>query len=319
MKSFLSFLLLFFSLFAFSQISELLPSEKELLKTSSNQACLCIDSININNKTSLQVSADISNCIEKQATAYQMTIKILKSQKEVEKTGNKKVNIEVNTNQNSNEFKKYYYELERELRSNCVSLNDKINSNEKKSHHSVSENDKALDFYNLGIKENESKNHKKALEYFQKAVKEDHDFPFAWDNIGFTNRALGNYDDALKAYQTSLQIDPTGKMPLQNIPIVYIYKKDYQKAVDAYLDLKKTYLDDPEVDYGIGVIYYDHLKDNQKALDYMCKAYNKYTEMKSPYRTDAESIIRNIYQIMSKEGKKDDFLKILKNNNINFE
>ena len=41
--------------------------------------------------------------------------------------------------------------------------------------------------------------------------------------------------------------------------------------------------------------------------------------MKSPYRTDAESIIRNIYQIMSKDGKKDDFLKILKNNNINFE
>lgn len=319
MKSILLLLLSFFSSSAFSQISEILPSEKELLKSASNQACLCIDSININNKTSLQVSSDISNCIDKQTTAYQMSIKILQSQKQVEKTGNKKVNIEIDTNQNSNEFKKYYYELERELRNICVNLNEKINTNEKKSHNSVSENEKAIDFYNLGIKENESKNYKKALEYFQKAVKEDHDFPFAWDNIGFTNRALGNYDEALKAYQTSLKIDPTGKMPLQNIPVVYIYKKEYQKAVDAYLDLKKIYLDDPEVDYGIGVIYYNYLKDNQKALDYMCKAYNKYTEMKSPYRTDAESIIRDIYQMMSKEGKKDDFIKILKNNNINFE
>jgi len=248
-----------------------------------------------------------------------MSIKILNSQKEVEKTGNKNVNIDISTNQNSSEFKKYYYELERELKNNCKSLNDKINSNENKSHKSVSDNSKALDYYNLGVKENETKNYKKALEYFQKAVKEDHEFPFAWDNIGYTNRALGNYDDALKAYQTSLEIDPTGKMPLQNIPVVYIYKKDYKKAVNAYLELKKIYLDDPEVDYGIGVIYYQNLKNNEKALDYMCKAYNKYTEMKSPYRTDAESIIRNIYQMMDKDGKKEEFLKILKNNNINFE
>lgn len=319
MKSIFTIFLLLSGLLAYSQISDMMPSEKELLKSSANQACLCIDSIKIINKTSLEISKDLSKCIDKQTTAYQISIKILKSQKEVEKSGNKNVNLEINTNQDSKEFKKYYYELERELKSNCVSLNNKINSNEKKSHKSVSENEKALEFYNLGVKENETKNHKKALEYFKKAVKEDHNFPFAWDNIGYTNRALGNYDDALKAYQTSLEIDPTGKMPLQNIPVVYIYKKDYQKAVDAYLDLKKIYLDDPEVDYGIGVIYYENLKNNEKALDYMCKAYNKYTEMKSPYRTDAESIIRNIYQLMNKDGKKEEFLKILKINNINFE
>lgn len=319
MKSFFTAFLLISGFLAFSQVSNLMPSEEELLKSSAKQTCLCIDSINIYNKTNSQVSNDISNCIDKQTTAYQMSIKLLKSQKEVERSGNKNVNIEISTNQNSSEFKKYYYELERDLKNNCASLNEKIKTNEKKSHNSVSENQKAIQFYNLGIKENEAKNYKKALEYFKKAVKEDNDFPFAWDNIGYVSRILGNYDDALKAYQTSLKIDPTGKMPLQNIPIVYKFKKEYQKAIDSYLDLKKIYLDDPEVDYGIGVIYLEDLKDNEKALDYICKAYNKYTKIRSPYRSEAEQIIGNIYKIMMKDGKKEQFLKILKDNNIQFE
>lgn len=318
MKRILQFSLLYFSLLLSSQIAEKLPTDKELLESSSKSACLCVDSINTSNKTSAQVSKEISLCINKQTTVYQLGKKLSESQKTVEKTGQKEININISTNEDSNEFKEYYYELERELKKNCATLNSKINSTEKLSHNSISENDRALSYYNLGIQESEKKDRKKALEYFYKAVKEDHNFPFAWDNIGYNNRLLGNYDKALEAYQTSLKIDPTGKMPLQNIPIVYKYKKEYQKAIDSYLELKKIYLDDPEVDYGIGVIYLEDLKDNEKALDYICKAYKKYAEMKSPYRSEAEQIIGNIYQAMIKDGKKEQFLKILANNKIDF-
>jgi hypothetical protein len=49
----------------------------------------------------------------------------------------------------------------------------------------------------------------------------------------------------------------------------------------------------------------------------MCKAYKMYTEQKSPYRTDAEKIIRYIYSEMKKQNKTDTFNQILESNNIN--
>jgi hypothetical protein len=48
----------------------------------------------------------------------------------------------------------------------------------------------------------------------------------------------------------------------------------------------------------------------------MCKAYNIYVAQKSPYRSDAEQVIKNIYGQMKKENKEDQFNKILKDNNI---
>lgn len=39
--------------------------------------------------------------------------------------------------------------------------------------------------------------------------------------------------------------------------------------------------------------------------------------MKSPYRTDAQTLIQRVYANLKKEGKEDKFFEILKNNNIN--
>ena len=97
------------------------------------------------------------------------------------------------------------------------------------------------------------------------------------------------------------------------------HKKEYTKAIDAYLDLDKVYPNDAEVYYGIGQVYYDHLKDNEKALDYIAKAYTIYTTQKSPYRSDAEAIIGYVYKKMKDEGKTDKFKEILKKNNIQFD
>ncbi|KUJ52283.1 hypothetical protein [Chryseobacterium sp. JAH] len=79
------------------------------------------------------------------------------------------------------------------------------------------------------------------------------------------------------------------------------------------------YPNDAEVYYGIGQVYYDHLKDNEKALDYIAKAYTIYTTQKSPYRSDAEAIIGYVYKKMKDEGKTDKFKEILKKNNIQFD
>lgn len=130
--------------------------------------------------------------------------------------GKKQINISINLDENSNEYKKYYYELERYMMANCNSLKTKIASNEKQSAKSFSKNKKALKFYSKGLDESTKENYDKAVEYFEKAVNEDPEFAFAWDNLGVNYRRLNNYDKAIESYKKSLEIDPYGLMPLQN-------------------------------------------------------------------------------------------------------
>jgi tetratricopeptide (TPR) repeat protein len=130
------------------------------------------------------------------------------------------------------------------------------------------------------------------------------------------NRKLGNYDEAIEAYKKSLEIEPKGVMPLQNIAIVYQYKKEYDEAINAYEKLAEVDKNNPEVYFGIGHIYSSYKNDYEKGLDNMCKAYNLYVQQKSPYRTDAEKVIQTIYSEMKKQGNEKRFSEILQSNNI---
>lgn len=320
MKKFLS-IIIFISIYSIGVSQESKKSSSEtLLKELAENGCKCIDSINTFNKTKVEVASEISECIKKQTGALQMGSKLmniddLKENAEVI-DGKKQINISININENSDEYKSYYYELERYMMTNCTSLKEKIASNEKLSAKSISENEKAIEFYSKGLKEAKKENYEKAAGYFEKAVKEDPEFAFAWDNLGINYRRLNNFDKAIECYKKSLEIDPKGLMPLQNIAIAYQYKKEYSQAIEAYEKLAEIDKNNPEVYYGIGNVYASNLNDYEKGLDYMCKAYNMYIEQKSPYRADAEKMINMIYVEMKKQGKEEEFNNILKANNI---
>jgi tetratricopeptide (TPR) repeat protein len=302
-----------------SQESKKSESE-ELLKQFADNGCKCVDSINPFGMSKVEIAQEISACISKQAGAYQMSSKLMGIDDLTEDAeivdGKKQINISVNLNENSEEYKKFYYELERYMMANCSSLEEKISSNEILSSKSLSENERAMEFYSKGLKEVKKENYEKAVEYFGKAVKEDPEFAFAWDNLGVNYRRLNNFDKAIECYTKSLEIDPNGLMPLQNIAVAYQYKKEYSKAIEAYEKLAKIDKNNPEVYYGIGNVYASNLNDYEKGLDNMCKAYNLYIELKSPYRADAEQMINIIYTEMKKQGKEKEFNKILKANNI---
>lgn len=296
------------------------PIPNTLLKELAANGCKCIDSITTYNKPNTEVATEISNCIDKQTSAYQMGSMLAKVD-ELKETaeivnGKKQINISINNNENSAEYKKYYYELERYMVKTCNSLKEKMATNEKQSLKSFSENSKAVGLYTKGLDEMKKEKFVKAIEYLEKAVKEDPEFAFAWDNLGLSYRKIDNYDKALESYNKSLEIDPNGLMPLQNIAIVYRFKKEYQKAIDAYKKLADIDKDNPETFYGIGNIYATYLSDYKNGLENMCKAYTIYIEQKSPYRADAEKIINNIYVEMKKQGKEDEFNEILKSNGI---
>jgi tetratricopeptide (TPR) repeat protein len=286
----------------------------------SDNACKCIDSINIYNLSKVEVASKISDCINKQVGAFQLFSKImkideLKADAEISDSV-KQIDISVNLDANSEEYKNYYYELERYLMANCSSLKEKIATNDIQNVKSMSENEEAIEFYSKGLEETKKENYKKAIEYYKKAVNVDPEFAYAWDNMGINYRRLDNYDKAIECYKKSLEIDPYGLMPIQNIAIAYQYKKEYSKAIEAYKKLAEIDRNNPEVYYGIGHVYASNLNDYEKGLDYMCKAYNMYIEQKSPYRVDAEKMIQFIYTEMIKQGKEEEFNKILKANNI---
>lgn len=292
-----------------------------LLQTSSEKGCKCVDSITIFDKTREQVSEEVNKCIEKETVSYQLMAKLFGVKSAIDKKtldGNvkKEINININTNANSDEYKTYYYEIERYMMNHCAALKTKIASNELTNRYSVSNDREALQYYSRGQDEYKLEHFEKAIELFEKAVKIDPNFAFAWDNIGICYRKINNYDKALYAYQQSLEIDPIGMTALQNIPIVYMYKQEYMKAIEAYQQIAAIDKSNPEVYYGIGNVYANALQDYEKGLDYMCKAYILYIEIKSPYRADAEKVITMIYSEMKKAGKIDAFNAILKKYNI---
>lgn len=296
--------------------------KENLIKELSANACKCIDSISVYNKSKDRISEEISRCIDKLTTAYQFGVKLFGADDKIKVTkgdenGNKRIDVNLNINKESKEYKTYYYELERYLMDNCEALKKKIAASDKQSSvNSISQNPKSIAAYDAGCKEREKGNLKKAIKHFSEAVKIDPDFAFAWDNIGLCYRKLGDYDKAIEAYYKSLEIDPKGQMPLQNIAVVYQYKQDYANAIKAYERLAEIDSNNPEVYYGIGHVYTNNINNYEAGLKNMCKAYNLYVEQKSPYRTDAEKVIQQIYDEMKKQGKLDKFNEILKENNI---
>lgn len=320
-KNILILLALCFTFAAYSQKDKNEKAKLDILQDVSNNACKCIDSISTYDKAKDVLSEDISKCIDKQVGIYQITMKLMNikdlTETAEEKDGKKQINLSVNMDKNSAEYKDYYFQIERNLMANCKPLQERMAANDKLGAKSLSDNPQAMELYSKALKVTEKGKYKDAIEYYKQALALDPNFVFAWDNMGLCHRRLGNYDEALAAYNKSLTIDPTGSMPLQNIPIVYTYKGEYDKAIDAYLKLLYYDKNNPEAYFGVGQIYYEYKKDYETSLGYMCKAYNLYVQQKSPYRTDAETIIRYIYAKMKEQKKEDVFNSILKENNIN--
>lgn len=298
--------------------------DESFLKSAAEDACKCVDSITTYNKSKVEVAKEIGSCIDKHTMSYQLSVKLLKTLNSgilnAENLDSKKeVKIAISTDENTNDYKKYYYDIERYMMKNCDPLKEKIVGNEKQSEKSMSKSPTALEFYAKGIEEFKKEDYKGAIKYYEKALKEDSDFAFAWDNLGLCYRKLNNFDKAIESYNNSIALDPYGLMPLQNIAVVYQYKKEYNKAVEAYERLALIDNDNPEVYYGIGLVHFSYLKDSEKGLENMCKAYNLYIKQKSPYRADAEKVISLIFAEMKKQGKESKFNEILKANNISSE
>src|SRR5690242_4922817 len=114
---------------AFAQTPDKSKDDK-LLKELAENGCKCVDSIDVYDKSNEEVAKEISACIDAQTTAYQLGAKLSALTDQLKNTekkdGKKEINIDINTNSESDEYKKYYYEIERYMVDNCPTVKEKV-------------------------------------------------------------------------------------------------------------------------------------------------------------------------------------------------
>lgn len=283
-----------------------------------DESCSCIKKIRTDIENISKIDS-IKSCITQSILISQMESitkdlsKILENQKgkikDTTYTSNKNINITLD---------KDFDIIQKKLFEDCPSLKEVLASNNIKSKKSVSNKKKALEFYNEGQDYQTREQYDQAIVQYNKAIKSDPNFAFAWDNMGLCYRKLNRYEEAIKCYNKSLEIEPKGTMPLQNIAVAYDYLKDYKSASDTYLKMIANNPEDAEGYYGAGTAFFSN-QDYEKGLDYMCQAYLIYKKTNSPYIHDSETLIGNYYNFLKSNNQIELFNKVAVKYKINIQ
>jgi hypothetical protein len=143
----------------FSQKQEnKLPTSKQVLKELSEGSCKCIDSIDSYNKTKEAVNKEIHSCIDTKVLPYMLSKGLSQASEDLEKgkTKGKKVNLTLNSNPESDDYKRAYYEIESYLMTNCSRARVLATAAESKQD-KISNDPIAHDFYNKAIQASKKK------------------------------------------------------------------------------------------------------------------------------------------------------------------
>lgn len=216
------------------------------------------------------------------------------------------------------EIRGFYGEVYDYLVDNCEALSVVIFSDDAEKLNSYSSNDKAVRFYNQGQDYALDKKYKKAIKFYEKAVKEDPQFVFAWDNLGRSYREINELDKAIAAYKKSIAVDSLNRTSLMNIAVAYNYKKEYSNSQYWYTKLIDINDQDPEGHYGIALSFLYQNKI-QEALESIIQAHKLYKAMGSPYVADAKKVMSYLKQFFEEANRLKEFKNTLKENNISLE
>ena len=272
-----------------------------------DESCSCIKKIKYTNEKASKIDS-INSCITQSIMNSQSEkfIKNLLQTVDTTSTSNKNLEIVID---------KDFDKIQKQLFLDCPHVKELMISIEKESDNSISNKKKAKEYYSEGQKYDGREQYDLAIVQYNKAVKSDPNFAFAWDNMGLCYRKLNRYEEAIKCYKKSLEIDPKGTMPLQNMAVAYDYLKDYKSASETYLKIIKNNPEDAEGYYGAGTTFFSN-QDYELGLEYMFQAYIIYKNTNSPYIHDSETLIGNYYNFLKEKNQIDLFNKVAKKYNI---
>lgn len=265
-------------------------SEKVAIK-----ACVCLDSL----ESFKQLEDSLRNC-----TSNAMALVMIESSPEEKKI--------LNTVQG---ITGVFQEVNEILPSYCYNVRRLMIVEKKKQFYDLSSIPVANEHYLKGNEFMDNGDYAKSISEFQKAIKIDNRFVYAYDHLAISYRRQENYKKAIKYYKKSLEIFPEGDVALLNIAVSYSFLKDYENCLKFYNELIFLYQDNPEGYFGAGKIQYV-LSDYENALENVFNAHRMYIDTNSDYIQDSEKLISIMYSDLKEKGKIDLFLEKAEKYNI---
>lgn len=295
-----------------SQSSVVLTKADTQLNGLYDSACQCIDDIPKSGKYSEGVAQKVLDCIHEKVIPYQIIKEMIRTEKL--RLNGEKENLEVviARHKYSWEYRGFYKEINNYLLENCDAMIELKKTELKMASTLMSDDDKAITYYNKGVRASQDRNYQKAVEWFKKATIVDPTFVTAWDNVGFAYQHLGKHDRAIEAYKKSLSIYPKGEFALQSIAPSYQATGRYQDAIDMYNELVFLKPNDGGIYHTLGMIYSANLSDLETGLDYLGQAYKIYEKKRSPKLLEVEKAINQIYTHLHKKDKTEVFYAMVK-------
>lgn len=154
----------------------------------------------------------------------------------------------------------------------------------------------------------------KAIDFFQKALKVDHDFSEAYNNLGFAYEKSRRFEEAIDSYKKALAnlLYRTPEKAYNNLGRVYYRLGRYDEAIDANKEALKRASDFYYSYYDISLCYNAKGKYGDAAT-----AITKAVEMDPLYKGDKSKAINDLKQRKLRargDEEKDinDYLDILK-------
>ena len=106
---------------------------------------------------------------------------------------------------------------------------------------------------------------------YRAVVKDLPQFTDAWGNLGVTLDAQGRTDDALAAFAMVKKLDPSLDRLSDNMAVIHIRSRQYQKAYDLYSKSLAQRPADPDVLYGFALACFG-VKKYERAVQSIEKA-----------------------------------------------
>jgi protein O-mannosyl-transferase len=125
-------------------------------------------------------------------------------------------------------------------------------------------NQKGLVYY-------KSKQYKKALDFFNKAIEIYSDNPDLYFNLGMTLKEMGSNDSALQKYRKAVKLKPDYAVAYSRIGQTLFCKKDYKNAIIEYQKALAINAGIAEIYSDFGNVYFE-LKQYIQAKKYYSKA-----------------------------------------------
>jgi tetratricopeptide (TPR) repeat protein len=110
-------------------------------------------------------------------------------------------------------------------------------------------------FYITGLSFLWREDYKKALSYFEKAIKKNPQYTDAYFQIGYCNSKLGRHTEAVEAFKQAIRINPDDAEAHYGLGVTYGLLGQYTEAIEAYKQVIRINPNDAKVYYNLGETY----------------------------------------------------------------